>query len=583
MQITPVAEVLASEGLSDPVLSALEPNHNNYTVLLMQPRGQIEASTAGVRNRDRELARRQFARILPDAQHTQADLVITPEYSFPWETLVAAIKEGTVPGQGKLWALGCESIKYNELETLKQDLAPFATVLYEPLQPDPTRFTDPLAYVFVAPPIAGSGAATLVVLVQFKTHPMGDDDHFEIKGLQLGTRIYQFGSIGRTIRLVSLICSDAFAFLDPEAGVTYDRALIVHVQLNPAPRQTQFRQYRDRLFTFAGDQTELICVNWARNVCEWCGEHEKPWNNIAASAWYLKSKQFDDRDATLCANHRRGLYYTWLDSLCSHALFFNYEPATYLLEATKVAHIGVPGPISRRRGPQLTKTSVWNDAATAWIEQVAAEDGFAAIVGESDHAKDEIERIAEGNPLEAERVLALCAGKVGHGDDWHRVQRLDSCVIDLSEVVRRITFAQDTDPRARDFRTAMLRRCGRLWDVLKTDHRLPPALADFKQGFRFKWSPDFPHQNAISSNGQRATVIYMGEDFSASRSEETAKTVAECLHRGFANSGDSRLAKQRLAVWFRDGHDNITLCDPHRYVQIDQTNDTSEFDIARET
>ena len=276
MRIRSVAEVLASGGLGPPVLNALVPNESNYTVLLMQPHGDVEASAAGVRNRDRNLARTRFGRFLADAQQAEADLVITPEYSMPWETLVAAIKEGTVPARGKLWVLGCESIKYSDLETLKQELSQFAAVLYEPLQPDPGRFIDPLAYVFIAPPIEGSGAAKIVILVQFKTYPMGDNDHFEFNGLQRGTCVYQFGGVGQSLKLVSLICSDAFAFEDAHAREIYDRALIVHIQLNQKPRQDQFRLYRDRLLRFQGDATELICLNWARDVSVWTGDQEEP-------------------------------------------------------------------------------------------------------------------------------------------------------------------------------------------------------------------------------------------------------------------------------------------------------------------
>lgn len=581
MQIQPVSEVLADQGLAAPTINALIPNENNYTVLLMQPRGHIEASAAGVRNRDRSLAQRQFRQLLADAQQTEADLVITPEYSMPWETLVEAIKEGSVPGQGKLWALGCESIRYSDLEVMKQDLAPFATVLFEPLPRDDGRFTDPLAYVFVVPPIEGSTAAKVVVLVQFKTYPMGDNDHFEINGLQRGHYIYQFGGIGPSLKLVSLICSDVFAFEDAHAREIYDRALVVHIQLNPKPRHDQYRLYRDRLLQFQGDATELICLNWARDVSVWTGNLEDPWHNISASAWYLRPEKFDALDATLRANHRRGLYYTWLQPLRVHALFFNFEPATYQLVATKVAHIGVPAAISRRHGPQLTKMCVWDNAQTAWVEQVEAEDGFSAVVGESGNAQAEIKRIADGNPLEAERVLALCAGKIGYCEDWHGVRQLDSCVIDASEVIRRITFCQDTDPDAREFRVARLKRCGHLWDILKTDAQLPPALADLKGGFRLKWSPTFPHQNAISATDQRATVIYMGEECSAAQIEAAAMTVAEYLHRTSPGHDESLTAKQRLAVWFRENGE-IKLFESHRYVKIDQTDNTSEFDIGRE-
>jgi hypothetical protein len=582
MQIKPVAEILAAEALGVPEINALVPNENNYTVLLMQPHGQIEASATGVRNRDRVLAQRQFGSFLDDARRTVADLVITPEYAMPWETLVAAIKAGTVPVPGTLWALGCESIKYGELGELKKDLADFATVIFESLEPDPGRFIDPLAYIFVTPPIGGTGNAKTVILVQLKTSPMGDNDHFEINGLQLGTCIYQFGGIGQSLKLVSLICSDAFAFKDEHALAIYDRALVVHIQLTPKPRQVQYRQYRDRLLFYQGDATELICLNWARDVHEWSEGRAKPWQNIAGSAWYLRPAQFDARDATLTANHRRGLYYTWLEQLRAHALFFNYEPATYLLEATKVAHIAVPASISRRRGPQLTRTRIWNDATTSWVEQVAAEDGFSAVVGESGQANDEIKRVADNNPFEAERILALCAGKIETGDNWHDLRQLDSCVIDASEVINRITFCQDTNEQAVAFRVARLKRCSHLWDILTAENNLPPSLADLKDGFRLEWSIGFPHQNAVAvTTGKRATVIYMGEEASNAQIEAIAKRVAEFIHRRCINPDESRSARQRLAVWFRENQE-VTLCDPHRYTQIDQTSENSEFDIGRE-
>ena len=297
----------------------------------------------------------------------------------------------------------------------------------------------------------------------------------------------------------------------------------------------------------------------------------------------MKPDKFDERDATLCDNHRRGLYYTWLRPLRAHALFFNYEPSTYLVEASKVAHIGVSAAVSRRLGPQLTRTCVWNDATTAWVEQVASDDGFSAIVDESGNAKDEIERISAGNPLAVyERVLALCAGEIGRGDDWHGVRHLDSFVIDASEVIHRITFCQDTDDQAREFRIARLKRCAHLWEILKTEGALPPAIADLKNGVRLDWSPQFPHQNAISESGERATVIYMGEEAADKQVEETHKTAAEYLHRGSTDSKESRSARQRLAVWYR-ANGNIRLSDPHRYVKIDKTDEESEFDVGRET
>jgi hypothetical protein len=260
----------------------------------------------------------------------------------------------------------------------------------------------------------------MVMLVQFKTYPMGDDDHFEINGLQRGMRIYKFGGSEHTLKLVSLICSDALNFLDPQAAAVYDRALILHIQLNQNPRNTTFRQYRDRLLRYSGDATEILCLNWAKGVVIWCDGQSTDWNNIAGSAWYLKLQNYDDRDETILGNHRRGLYYTWFEQWRTHSLFFNFESSVFLLTASKVAHIGVPAPMSRRRGPQLTKTYAWSADGGAWEEQASANDGFSIVVGESGNARTEVVRIAEADPLEAERVLALAAGRIS-SVDWHGV------------------------------------------------------------------------------------------------------------------------------------------------------------------
>lgn len=580
MVIYPVSNILGPENLIVPTLNALVPNEVNYKVLLLQPKGEVEGSAEGVWNRNRDLSRNQYARYLEDARATQSDLVITPEYSMPWDVLTDAIKGGGGPTLGKLWVLGCESIKYSQLDSLKQSLGPYATVLYELLEVDPRRFLDPLVYVFMT--ADGNGRPRTVLLVQFKTHPMGDNDHFEINGLQRGTNIYQFGSNGQSVRLVSLICSDVFAFLDEHALEVYDRGLIVHIQLNPKPRQEIYRQYRDRLMRCEGYETELICLNWAENVHEWCGVVDKPWQNIAGSAWYLRPDKFDKRDEMLCHNHKRGLYYTWLKSLRSHALFFNYQPATYLIEATKVAHIGVPTAVSRRRGPLLTGTSVWDDVTAAWVEQGAADDGFSALAGESGRAEQELKRIAADNPIAAERVLALCAGEIGQAEDWHNVGKLDSCIIDASEIICRITFCQDTDEKATKFRVARLKRCGNLWNILKTNVQLPAALSDFMAGFRFEWSPHCPHQNALSHSGKRATVIYMGEESSIAHTEEIFKKAAEYLRRGISNPDDRHNAQQRLAVWYRDDDQQIQQYSPDRFIRFDDSGNTSELDIRRE-
>src|SRR5262245_19581136 len=129
MEITPVIHALSPAGLVDPNLRALNPNHENYTALFLQPQGEIEADKKGVRHVDRKAASAQFRRFLERAVQLPADLAVTPEYSMPWETLLQALAENIVPPKGSLWAFGCESITYSELVDIQKKFVNSVTFL----------------------------------------------------------------------------------------------------------------------------------------------------------------------------------------------------------------------------------------------------------------------------------------------------------------------------------------------------------------------------------------------------------------------------------------------------------------------
>ena len=582
IRITPVGGELDNARLGPPPLRVLIPSEDKYTVLLMQPQGIIEADSKGVRHRDAGLARRQFGAFLKDALAMRADLVVTPEYSMPWGTLVDAIANGVVPPVGSLWALGCESITYADLLTVKDTLARHADVLHETMPPVQGKFLDPLVYVFLAPS-ANQAEPRLVLLVQFKTCPMADEDHLEVNHLQRGTKVYLFGDLSKELRLMSLICSDALSFTDNEAKQVYDRTLILHIQLNPKPRHDLFRQYRNKLLCFGGDATEILCLNWARDVHINLEGTDQPWRNIGGSAWYLRPDKFDTRDKVLAANHRLGLYYTWSQSLRAHVLFFNYLPAVYQLISSKVAHVRVPAPLSCRPGPQLTDTYLWDDATSTWRREAGQDDGFSSIVGECGAARDDIHAIASGNPFWAERALALSAGAVTHSSTWYLVRELDSCGIAQSEVVRRLTFCQDAEQDASAFRTARLRRCRTLRHILADATLLPPELSDLTAGMHMVWEDAFPHQNVMSSAGRRATLVFLGSDVNDTQVEAVYKTLSEHLWRMYPDADSLLQARQRLHVWYYSSEEMLCRFDTTKYRRIDDPRSSSEFDITRAT
>ena len=105
----------------------------------------------------------------------------------------------------------------------------------------------------------------------------------------------------------------------------------------------------------------------------------------------------------------RGLYYTWLDASRTHGLFFNYKPATYLLVATKVAHIGVTASVSKRRGPQPTQTRSWNEEAGDWVVQAVADEPKRRVHG------GYTKKLARVIPFKSKRRNGAGGGNRTHG------------------------------------------------------------------------------------------------------------------------------------------------------------------------
>ena len=579
MNIASITQILDDNDLDVPRLNVLLADENNYSVLLLQPKGQIEVTHAGIRNGDRALAEEQFGKFLSEATDLQADLVVTPEYSTPWKVLQAAIDgEDKGPVQGKLWALGCESIKYSELQRFKNEIDESAKVIFEEMDPDDRRFVDPLAYVFRTTEKNSDGKSKIVVVVQFKTQAMVDPYDFERNSLQVGTRVYQFGTYGAGISLVAFICSDLLAFTDQDALNVYDRSLILHIQLNNERQHVSLLGFRERLLKFTGDQTELLSLNWAQGTRIYVNGIKAPWNTYAGSAWYLKATEIDLNDATVAANHRLGFYYTRLESYKAHVSFFNFCHAVFNLTASKVVRIGVMGPAGGRRGPQMDTFLSWNDARQEWTNTVPPKDGFEEFCSECGDAEEQVKEAYKRCPLACERLLSLCAGNADSNLDWFEPKRLDSFALKTTEPILRLTFCQDSSDEAAQFRVRRLRRCAQLWLILHEPENLPKNLRKDMDEFVLEWTQRAPHQNLRCKSGERATVMYLGEDSDNDTIERTYKATRERIRRSLDEEEADR-AKQRVVLWYRDSKDNIKRC--WDLPTIDRQRGQSEYDIGR--
>lgn len=134
MNILGVDQILANHGgggrpLEMVRLTALEPRREPFVAVLFQPHGTINASVTRIGNANSTSVLPMYRSVLDSALQSQAQLVVTPEYSVPWG-LIREIARGPLrPPRGALWVLGCESTTPDELDAFAAELSavlPFA-------------------------------------------------------------------------------------------------------------------------------------------------------------------------------------------------------------------------------------------------------------------------------------------------------------------------------------------------------------------------------------------------------------------------------------------------------------------------
>ena len=353
------------------------------------------------------------------------------------------------------------------------------------------------------------------------------------------------------IRLLTLICSDSFAFDDVQhIKHCHKELLLLHIQLNEKPRDEGYKNYRRRLYQFKDETTEVIALNWAEKIEYHMEGVDQPIarTNISGSTWHLKSRDVETGDALVEANHRYGLYYTYDTKQYRHILHFTYKPAAFLVQSTKVFHYGVDAARSRRIGPEVIKVFHWNSNREKWDHSNDhVDDGFHDLISHHGPPATELNSLHASSPLAVERLLSITCGEFGPTKDWYRANKLDSAAIDATEIVRRVTVRQDPD--GANFRDERIKRMKALGKLRATPLTFTPAIADLSAGFMFVWSKDHPHCNVVSidSAAQRATLIYAGE--------EPSNTELSGIYAKVSSIVDGTVTEDRFGVLYRNGSD----------------------------
>jgi hypothetical protein len=566
--ISDIEDVLALRGLETPDLALLQTTHQSYRALLLQPAGPIYADTQRIGPLNLAGAAAQADAFLALAAQRGDQLVVTPEYFLPVSSLAKAAQGGPFPAEGALWVLGCESMTPARLASFKEDCAGHCDVIYEE-DPAPAvqgNYFDPVAYFFITRD--ADKKFKRVVLFQFKTAPSRDDHGFENKQLRCGRAIYRFQGKDGYIKLSTIICSDALDLgEDADANKKLsDRTVLIHIQLNPKPKQTDYRRYRNEVFRRSPVTTDcdILCLNWAQNVVQHDSPDHAPheWKNESGSAWYLPERRCSVKDDEVANNEVKGLYYTRHEKK-RHVLHFHYDEAIFALTVPKVLQDGA-AVHDVLIGPQLDTRFTWSADAGTWLESTSCpETGWSAIINASPEVTAAFQSLTDiKDRLHIERAISLSCGPRTMKEQWHRVDNLDVCRIPETEVVGRATLQLDRDAVATEERQKRISRVTVLGHILQTA-TLPPQIKDLAGGgASISWSPKSPNTNVTKAGARPALVAYLGTNPQLDVVKQISENAFELLRR--ENKGN----ETRVAICYRTVAGDTKFFDIKQQIQF---------------
>ncbi len=289
-----------------------------FTLLRMQCKGRIYADNQRGPRLDDDSYRNRCRQALEIARGNNADIFLTPEYSFPLELITEILKDKNLqPPPGKIWCLGCQGEKLDHFEDLLEKWASMgAYVIDEAIRKSFRRkFLNPFIYVFAL------ADDSICLIPQLKTHIMADRDLvFEGSNLTLGRVIFRFG-MRQPNKLCTIICADSFNIRNidiPELFPTGDENLILlHPQLNPEPRHDAFSQLRKRIFMHSeGNHCVYITANWAAGSEVFSPGSSSLFMNRPWSCIYFKNRDMlfmDNERALRRHNLKAGMGFAYWD------------------------------------------------------------------------------------------------------------------------------------------------------------------------------------------------------------------------------------------------------------------------------
>ncbi|MEF3306035.1 hypothetical protein [Paenibacillus sp. GYB003] len=453
------------------------------------------------------------------ARETEADVLLTPEYSFPLELIGEMAADPRLqPPPGKLWCLACQGEERSRfLDRLggwgerARVFRPAGNVVWR-------DFVCALVYAFM-----GSDGHTLCIAPQLKLHASGDPELYcEGDALSRGSAVYTFGS-ERANRLCSIICADAF-HPDMNAGLLFNEGagdwIVLHPQLNKRPRHSYMVRLRDAIFSRTeGRRTVYVTANWAEStevrLPQSSLEIAAPWSCVYMkhSGEWLSSLRTARNDSM-----PKGLGFAYWDEAKVKVWYAHKREHLQLVAIEKpnpatVEANAVPA------GAKALRVYVPDEQRREWRE---------ADLPFDDRLPDPLTAAATGSfdfPLRAsiekrDRFFGLC---LGHGEDGQLRFAADG---GGREISMRLGLHIDDD--CEPLRNEDADRVGKLIDCLRAEsERLPGQLRHLEGRFRFRLADDYPHFNLFPDEGEERDGVWVAY----ARTEHKAQEMAVQLCR----------------------------------------------------
>lgn len=562
IRFTKVSDIVGSENKLEVCTASCNP----ISVLQWQCFGEFEPNTdLGVKLED-ELFYKKASSFIELAKKSNADLVLTPEYSFPYRALENIISNRDLwPEKEKLWCLCAQGDNRKSFEcriakwSCKEGIRVFDSA-FKSCQN--RTFISPLIYLF------RSDKGELCILPQLKTNPMSDSwNEFEKPNLCSGNEIFVFDLDGGTNSengFLSLICADILHVKpDNIKKATNGRnTLIFNPQLNPKPRNDKFRDFRNHFFNFAYKRRfRIITLNWAE------GTIAKGTTLKFDTPWSAFHKKYDgnlhgDRELRR-KNHKNGTSYIlndytdiWFSHSHEHCKLYEIKKE----DCGEVAYEAASGkePITKGCYIFLAGEEKWtmdiypckNDLKE-YISEQGEDYNFPLLVCKNSTGK------CENNECEIDKCdffFDLCFGS----------EELDELKVKENEIVERLAVKSDLESdKKRSCKAGAYRT---LITLLKQD-KFPEALNYLKENHKFDiyyGYPDYGKKGRYNLIPKKLPDD-MGKDL------EVLAVIAGQLSEGAVKSLEKRLSDcmdrnyrdQILIYYIPDGGTGYEYYDKH--------------------